>query len=312
MNQVEEIPDWSTFYTALGQFAPAFLTGVHREFAGFIELEARETDSFWSGGLESTLRAFWDEDPRTAVSHVLTVWLENVKQHLHDVMGPSSLMPFDLMGFTEEALHEIRASIAGIALRIDPHLINALVNAASGKGIANYRPGSDFQIRAVVETISKAREGDLIRTLEFPWRIIISKMRDNWNTAYELDSRLWEELIAAALDSAGYDEVILTPRSGDYGRDVVAVKRGVGSVRILSSVKAYKRGHLVKHDDVRALAGVLLGDPSATKGIVMTTSDFAPTILQDPFIAPLVPFRLELMNGRQLHAWLDQVSGYQL
>src|SRR6266446_3923140 len=106
----------------------------------------------------------------------------------------------------------------------------------------------------------------------------------------------------------GYDEVILTPRSGDRGRDVIAIKRGVGCIRIIDSVKAYKPSHLVRHDDVRALAGVLHGDLKASKGIVTTTSDFAPGIATDPYLAPLMPFRLELMNGERLKKWLSDLS----
>jgi restriction system protein len=54
--------------------------------------------------------------------------------------------------------------------------------------------------------------------------------------------------------------VTLTPRSGDYGRDVIAVKRGLGFIRVIDRVKAYKPDHLVTADDVRALMGVLQGD----------------------------------------------------
>jgi restriction system protein len=120
----------------------------------------------------------------------------------------------------------------------------------------------------------------------------------------EISSRTWEEIIAATFDRAGYDEVILTSRSGDHGRDVIAIRRGVCCVRIIGSVKAYKPGHLVKHDDVRALAGVVAADPKATKGIITTTSDFAPGIARDPIISPLMPYRLELMNGPALRSWL--------
>jgi restriction system protein len=56
---------------------------------------------------------------------------------------------------------------------------------------------------------------------------------------------------------AGFDEVTLTPRSGDLGRDVIAVKRGLGTVRVIDQVKAYGPSHLVTADDVRALLGVL-------------------------------------------------------
>src|SRR5437870_4123530 len=59
-------------------------------------------------------------------------------------------------------------------------------------------------------------------------------------------------------------------------------------------------GNLVPANDVRALLGVLGSDRAATKGLVTTTSDFAPKIVDDPFIAPYIPTRLELVNGREL------------
>jgi restriction system protein len=126
----------------------------------------------------------------------------------------------------------------------------------------------------------------------------------DWSQAFTISSRMWEEIVAAAFKMEGYDEVTLTPYSRDKGRDVIAVKRGLGTIRIIGSVKAYKPGHLVRHDDVRALSGVLHGDHSASKGIITTTSDFAPGIVKDPYIQPLIPFRLELINGVQLRKWL--------
>ena len=80
------------------------------------------------------------------------------------------------------------------------------------------------------------------------------------------------------------------------------------SIRIIDSVKAYKPEHLVDYDDVRALSGVLHGDQQATKGILTTTSDFAPGICDDPFLKPLIPYRLELMNGTRLKKWLEQLA----
>jgi restriction system protein len=98
--------------------------------------------------------------------------------------------------------------------------------------------------------------------------------------------------------------VILTPRSSDYGRDIIALTKGVGCIKIIGSVKAYKAGHLVAYGDVRALAGVLLGEPDASKGIITTTSDFPPRTLSDPLLRRLMPTRIELMNGTQLQKWL--------
>jgi restriction system protein len=41
--------------------------------------------------------------------------------------------------------------------------------------------------------------------------------------------------------------------------------------------------------------------------IILTTSDFPPNILRDPFIAPLLPTRLQLVNGVELREWLKDM-----
>jgi restriction endonuclease Mrr len=163
-------------------------------------------------------------------------------------------------------------------------------------------------VQVVVEPYGKTKDGQLVRAVEIPWRAIVDLLKNDWKEAFKISPRTWEELIAAAFDKDGYDEVTLTPRSGDHGRDVIAVRKGVGCIRIIDSVKAYKPGHLVKHDDVRALAGVLSTDHKSSKGILTTTSDFAPGIIKDPYIKPLIPYRLELMNGTKLREWLASLA----
>ncbi|MCG6881695.1 MAG: restriction endonuclease [Deltaproteobacteria bacterium] len=141
----------------------------------------------------------------------------------------------------------------------------------------------------------KTSEGRLIEAVAIPWFEIIFRIKDDPSIAYQIPSERWEEIIAGACKRAGFDEVTLTPRSGDLGRDVIAVKKGIGHVRIIDQVKAYKPGHLVKANDVRALMGVLHGD-GASKGFLTTTSDFAPRIKEDPLITPFIPARLEHLN----------------
>jgi restriction system protein len=63
----------------------------------------------------------------------------------------------------------------------------------------------------------------------------------------------------------------------------------------------------VTANDVRALMGVLHLD-GASKGFITTTSDFAPRIITDPLIAPLMPSRLELVNGKALIARLEELA----
>lgn len=164
-------------------------------------------------------------------------------------------------------------------------------------------------VQAIVEAQSQAAEGSLITTLEPAWREIQAALARDPDLLNSLTPRQWEELIAASYDKAGFDEVILTPRSGDLGRDVIAVRKGWGSIRIIDQVKAFSPGHLVTANDVRALLGVLGSDRSATKGVVTTTSGFAPRIHEDPFIAPYVPYRLELVDGNALEARLRSLAG---
>jgi restriction system protein len=166
------------------------------------------------------------------------------------------------------------------------------------------RNQANLRVSSVIIPDRKVAEGILIRGTTVAWLTIAETLRGNWSLAFSIPPERWEEIIAGAYERAGYDEVILTPRSGDFGRDVIAIKSGIGCIKIIGSVKAYSPGNLVKHDDVRALLGVLSGEPDVSKGIITTTSDFAPRIVSDPIIKPFMPTRLELMNGERLQKWL--------
>jgi restriction system protein len=128
----------------------------------------------------------------------------------------------------------------------------------------------------------------------------------NPRAAFEIPADTWEEIIAGAYKQSGF-ETILTPRGGDYGRDVIAEKKALGTVRVIDSVKAFTPPNLVTANDVRALMGVLQTD-GAAKGFLTTTSDFAPLISKDPLIKPLMPSRLELVNGAALLARLKELA----
>jgi len=155
-------------------------------------------------------------------------------------------------------------------------------------------------IQAVVTSNSDVPDGNLVVTLEPAWQAIQKALAKDPDLLRSLTPRQWEELVAASYDRAGFDEVILTPRSGDFGRDVIAIKKGWGSIRIIDQVKALSPDRHVTANDVRALIGVMASDPQATKGSVTTTASFAPRIEQGPFIAPHLPYRLELVNGATL------------
>nr|VFJ67071.1 MAG: Restriction endonuclease [Candidatus Kentron sp. FM]VFJ68750.1 MAG: Restriction endonuclease [Candidatus Kentron sp. FM]VFK17132.1 MAG: Restriction endonuclease [Candidatus Kentron sp. FM] len=166
----------------------------------------------------------------------------------------------------------------------------------------------DVLLKAIVIPYVDGPHGSMISVLAAPWKAIATLLENDWNNAFNISPRQWEEIIAGAFDMAGFDEVTLTPRSSDHGRDVIAVKRGSCSVRIIDSVKAYHPSRSVSYDDVRALLGVLHGDPKASKAILTTTSTFPPNITKDPFISPFIPYRLELTDGTKLRSWLATLA----
>lgn len=162
--------------------------------------------------------------------------------------------------------------------------------------------------QALIVPQRKSQAGVLVESICFPWLELVRLLKEDPSLAFRIDPFKWEEIIAGAYKKAGFDEVLVTNRSGDFGRDVIAVKHGVGCVRFIDSVKRYAPGHPVPADDVRALLGVLQSDRSATKGVLTTTSTFAPRIADDPFIKPFIPFRLELVDGSELMRRLGELA----
>jgi restriction system protein len=163
-------------------------------------------------------------------------------------------------------------------------------------------------LSALLLTGAKTPDGLLVCSTTHVWKAIVSELGRDWSRAYEIPPDKWEEIIAGAFDRAGYDEVTLTPRSRDFGRDVIAVKHGIGSVKILGSVKAYKPTLLVPYEDIRAIVGVMASDLTASKAMITTTSDFPPRVNEDPSIKPFMPTRLELVNGKSLARWLLELN----
>jgi restriction system protein len=152
----------------------------------------------------------------------------------------------------------------------------------------------------------------LVQSASAVWDGIVKELSTDWSLAYKIPYERWEEIVAGAFKKEGYDEVTLTPRSGDLGRDVIAIKHGVGCVKVLGSVKAFAPDHIVPYDAVRSLMGVIASERDTSKGIITTTSDFPPLIEKDELIAPLLPTRLELINGAKLQKWLTSIRGQNM
>jgi len=190
---------------------------------------------------------------------------------------------------------------------------NALGTAALAAGhydvrISDLKRRADLSVSSLVIPERPTDEGVLVQSTSLVWMELVDHLGEDWSAVFQLTPPQLEELVAGAFKKAGYDEVTLTPRSGDHGRDVIAKKKGVGCIKIINSVKAYHPGNLVDYDAIRALLGVMTGERDTSKGMITTTSDFPPNLRADPFIAPFLPTRLELMNGEGLRRWLAELA----
>lgn len=164
-------------------------------------------------------------------------------------------------------------------------------------------------IKALVELGPKADEGTIVLGVAPAWFEFVRLIGEDPEAIYRAPPREMEELVAGGYHRAGiFDEVILTPRSGDGGKDVIAtaIIKNLVTVRILDQVKAYKPGHLVTADEVRSMIGTLDYYPDASIGVITTTSDFAPKV-PDHF-KKCIPSRLLLRTRDDLLAMLDEVS----
>lgn len=311
MTQSEKLPEpnISAFIDELASLVDKLFPNLHPDLRLFIADQMRLTDEFTVEIPDSFEYGDWEDDPIQAVRNAVEDFTDNVRIRLPELFGEFSVLPDMLMymGATEDYVSRLTdAAHTDIELSADNEDFQALFSAAM-LGLVRSSTNPHVSFGAILNYFASVPDGSLVTALYHPWRAIVDELSRDWNLAYKIPPHRWEEVIAGAFEQAGYDEVILTPRSGDFGRDVIATRKGVGCIRILGSVKAYEPSNKVKHDDVRALAGVLHGDPKASKGILMTTSSFAPRISTDPFISPLMPYRLELMDGKHLRAWLIEL-----
>src|SRR5690242_5052224 len=107
-------------------------------------------------------------------------------------------------------------------------------------------------VQAILEVGDRAKEGQLVTAVGVGWLAIVDQLLRDERAIYQFDPRQWEELIAGAWEKEGW-EVILTPRSNDGGRDVIATLPGAGRVRIYDQVKRYADGHRVTAEEVRSM-----------------------------------------------------------
>ncbi|HVJ19131.1 MAG TPA: restriction endonuclease [Polyangiaceae bacterium] len=162
-------------------------------------------------------------------------------------------------------------------------------------------------VQAIVTPIGAAYDGNVVELVGPVWRAILDELDRDPSLRFQIGSRKWEEMIAAAYDAAGYRDVVLTPASNDHGYDVRATSVGRFPSRLIVSVKALGEDKKVPYDDIRALGHVISADHAASTGVLTTTGKFPPNVSKDPLLAPYFPTRIRLIDGEELIEWLREL-----
>jgi restriction system protein len=124
---------------------------------------------------------------------------------------------------------------------------------------------------------------------------------------FKLNPRLFEETISEILRRMGY-ETILTPRSGDKGRDVIAsIITPAAPVLMLVECKRYAPHRLVGPEPIARIWTRLFED-KANLAMVITTSGFQPVASRE---AHSKGYQLSLKDGEQFIDWIRKIQKKQ-
>lgn len=142
-----------------------------------------------------------------------------------------------------------------------------------------------------VDRLGRERWGNPKQVRE--WKIIEMDMRNNFK---RLTPRQFEKLVADIFRRMGY-EVKLTPKTADYGADVVA-KRGEDTLVV--QVKKFSRSHKVSNRDVQRLLGSMW-KYGANKAVFVTSSGYTDFAYKQAKEAPI-----KLWNHEELCEMIEK------
>jgi hypothetical protein len=133
---------------------------------------------------------------------------------------------------------------------------------------------------------------------------LLTNLIENEDALAGLESREFEELVADLLLADGYEDVRLVPRNNAPGPDIIAFGQSLSGqkLRFLVECKAWKGA--VGIDEVRTMAHRMDHEEPATGGIIVTTSRFTSTALQQAELYHR--WRLDLKDAAEVRQWIKR------
>lgn len=152
--------------------------------------------------------------------------------------------------------------------------------------------------------IAEANRSAILSVARLPFELIAKILRAP-NEVRNLTPRQFEEFIADTLTQLGFTDVVLTPRSRDGGKDVIASNKINGiPLAFYFECKKYAEGNKVQLETLRALLGTIAHESNrVNKGVLVTTSTF--TQGSREFI--LSEARLDGKDYDGVLGWIDEI-----
>lgn len=153
--------------------------------------------------------------------------------------------------------------------------------------------------------ITEDKKSSLIIVDRLPFRLL-SKILKNPSEVRNITPRQFEEFIADLLSELGFKNVILTPRSGDGGKDIIASHSIQGiPLTFYFECKKYAEDNKIQLDTMRSLLGTVAHDSrKVNKGILVTTSTFTKGCKE--FI--LAESRVDGKDYDGILGWIDELQ----
>lgn len=153
--------------------------------------------------------------------------------------------------------------------------------------------------------IDPAQKSALISVDKLPLKVI-SMILQNPQEVRNITPRQFEEFIASLLDQLGFSDIVLTPRSSDGGKDIIASHSINGiPLSFYFECKQYAKGNKIQLETLRALLGTIAHDSTkANMGVLVTTSTFTKGC--EKFI--LAESRLDGKDYDDIVGWISELK----
>lgn len=173
----------------------------------------------------------------------------------------------------EAAFRSISSSIAGAAFLGEVEL-DLIEDLETGREEVKEVAQEEIE-EQLVEVVPATVIAELKKVEFVPLRLLDQILRSP-DLMRDLSPLDFERFVATLIDKIGFEDVVITPRSGDQGRDILAVKRVHGiPVLFAFECKRYGPDKPIGVDLLRALFGTISHGPTkANKGVLVTASRF--------------------------------------